>query len=72
MVKLQIGKEYFLTKNVRDGVFLEKTKQKMKLVGIYKHHAVFLNEYGYRESFIYLDLKRVLNGIAVNRVWRGS
>lgn len=72
MVKLQLGKEYLLTKNVREGAFLEKIEQKMKLVGIYRYHAVFLNEYGYRESFIYPDLKRIMNGMPINKVWRGS
>lgn len=68
MIKLQIGKEYLLSKKVRDGVFVEKIEQKMKLIELYKHHAVFRNEYGYCESFIYPDLKRILSGTPVNRV----
>lgn len=68
MIKLQIGKEYFLSKKVREGCFVEKIEQKMRLIELYKHHAVFRNEYGYCESFIYTDLRRMLSGTPVNRI----
>ena len=70
MIKLQVGENYFLTKKVSKGGIVEKEERKMKLVGIYRYHAVFLNEYGYRESFTYQDLRCVLNGKPINKTWR--
>lgn len=70
MMDLQVGETYFITEKVRHNGFVETVKQKMKLVGMYKHHAVLLNEYGYRESYIYEDLKLALKGTPVNKTWR--
>lgn len=70
MQELQIGKTYLLTKKIWEKRYAENVERRMKLVGVYKHHAVFENEYGYCESFIYPDLKQVMNGIPVNKTWR--
>ena len=69
-IELRIGQMYYLAKKVLEDGHTQSIDKKMELVGIYKHHAVFLNEQGYRESFTYPDLRMVLRGIPVNKTWR--
>ena len=69
-IKLRTGQMYYLTKRIQQDGCVENTEKKMKLVGMYRYHAVFRNEYGYRESFTYPDLRLVLRGVPVNKPWR--
>ena len=70
MAKLQAGNIYKLTRKVRQDGKVIAVHREMKLVELYKHHAVFLVTAGYKVSFTYFDLKLMLNGIAVNKTWR--
>ena len=72
MTKLQVGKIYRLTKKVRQDGKVVAVHRKMKLVELYRHHAVFQTASGYKTSFTYFDLKFILNGVAVNKTWRGE
>ena len=65
MNDLIIGKEYTLTfKNDTNGIkeVNQRISKRMILMGKYKYHAVFLNRYGFTESFTYWELRRCLRG----------
>lgn len=61
-MKLQEGKHYTLNRKIKsDKEYIMKT-MRMKLIKKYPHHALFENKMGFRESFKYSELKRLLKG----------
>ena len=62
MQDLVVGEKYTLTFREKTDGFTQTVKKRMKLIGIYTYHAVFLNKAGYAVSVTYFDLKRLLEG----------
>ena len=53
---LKVGSSYVLTYRNHVGKNVQTKRRKMKLKGVYTHHAVFMTKYGYTVSFTYHDL----------------
>lgn len=53
---------YIRRQEIEDGRKKKPFKRKMELVGVYTHHAVFRDTYGFCHAFQYFDLEKYLQG----------
>lgn len=65
-LKLQEGETYTLIFVVQKNASTKKikTKKRMRLIKCYRHHAVFEDNKGIRQSFRYWDIEKLLLGEA--------
>lgn len=65
-LKLQEGETYTLIFVVQKNASTKKIKMKkrMRLIKCYRHHAVFEDNKGIRQSFRYWDIEKLLLGEA--------
>ena len=65
MQDLVVGEKYTLTFREKKDGFTQTVKKRMKLIGKYTYHAVFMTKAGYTMSFTYWDLKRLMSGALI-------
>lgn len=59
-MNLQEGKVYTLTIMRKPDKIYIPTKERWRLIKCYRHHALFENRFGTRQSFKYPELKKML------------
>jgi hypothetical protein len=61
--RVRPGTSYVLTEKMMVSGVLRPKRRKMKLEGVYRHHAVFRTKYGYTVAYTWHDLSQMLPGV---------